>query len=307
MEILEIPGYTEEEKLFIAKKYLVPRQLEAHGLKSRQIDISDEAILHVIRYYTREAGLRNLERNIANICRRVAKWIVEKKTKKQKVEVENLSEYLGASKFIFEVAERLVEPGVATGLAWTPAGGDILFIEATKMPGKKGLILTGHLGEVMKESARAALSYIHSKADKLDIEESFFEKYDIHIHVPAGAIPKDGPSAGITISTALFSLMNEKPVRSDLAMTGEITLRGRVLPIGGVKEKVLAAKRAGIDHVILPKRNEKDLEDVPEKARDEMTFHFVDTLDEVFELAFDHTPPKKVVKKRVKETVAIDE
>jgi len=307
MEILEIPGYTEEEKLLIAKKYLVPRQIEAHGLKPRQFEITDEAILHVVRYYTREAGLRNLERNIANTCRRVAKWIVENKIKKQKIDVDNLSEYLGSSKFIFEVAERLVEPGVATGLAWTPAGGDILFIEATKMPGKKGLILTGHLGEVMKESARAALSYIHSKADKLDIEESFFEKYDIHVHVPAGAIPKDGPSAGITISTALYSLMKEKPVRSDLAMTGEVTLRGRVLPIGGVKEKVLAAKRAGIDHVILPKRNEKDIEDVPEKARDEMTFHFVETLDDVFELAFDYEPPKKVIKKKVKETVAIDE
>lgn len=304
MEVLAIPGYTEEEKLFIAQKYLVPRQLEAHGLKGRQLEITDAAILRIIGDYTREAGLRNLERNIGTICRRVAKGIVERKFKKKKVEAENISEYLGPAKFIREIAERLTDPGVATGLAWTPSGGDILFIEATKMPGKKNLILTGHLGDVMKESARAALSYIQSKVDNLGIESSFFDKHDIHIHVPAGAIPKDGPSAGITIATALFSLIKNTPVRSDIAMTGEVTLRGRVLPIGGVKEKVLAAKRAGLHHVILPKQNEKNIEDVPEKAREEMTFHFVERLDDVFQLAFDQKPATKKSRKRGKKTAA---
>jgi ATP-dependent Lon protease len=285
MEVLELPGYTEEEKLHIAKNHLIPKQLDAHGLKKRQLKITDEAILRIIREYTREAGLRNLERNIASICRRVARGIVEKKFRTKKVDARHIPEYLGPPKYELEVAERLSEPGVATGLAWTPSGGDILFIEATKMRGRKGLLLTGHLGDVMKESAQAALSYIRSKAARLGIDENFFEKYDIHIHVPAGAIPKDGPSAGVTIATALLSLIKEIPVRSDLAMTGEITLRGKVLPIGGVKEKVLAAKRAGIKHIILPKRNEKDLVDVPENAKKDLTFHFVDTLDEVFELA----------------------
>ena len=297
MEVLEIPGYTEEEKLLIAKKYLVPRQLNAHGLKVKHLEITDEAILRIVQDYTREAGLRNLERNIANICRRVAVGLVEKKYKTRKIEGKMVTDYLGVAKYIIEVAERLVEPGVATGLAWTPAGGDILFIEATKMPGKKGLILTGYLGDVMKESARAALSYIHSKAHKLGIDEAFFEKNDIHIHVPAGGIPKDGPSAGITIATAIFSLIKELTVRSDIAMTGEITLRGRILPIGGVKEKVLAAKRAGINQVILPKRNQKDVDDVPENARKEMTFHFVDTLEQVFEFAFESRKKKKTVQK----------
>ncbi len=287
MEVLELPGYTEEEKLIIARRYLIPKQLDAHGLRARQLKITDEAVRRIVREYTREAGLRNLERNIASICRRVARGIVEKKFKAKKVDAQDLPDFLGPPRFEFEVAERLSEPGVATGLAWTPSGGDILFIEATKMHGRKGLILTGHLGDVMKESAQAALSYIRSKAAKLGIPEDFFEKYDLHIHVPAGAIPKDGPSAGVTIATALLSLLKEVPVRSDIAMTGEITLRGKVLPVGGIKEKVLAARRAGIHHVILPKRNEKDLEDVPENAKKDMTFYFVDCLDEVFELAID--------------------
>ncbi len=294
MEVLELPGYTEEEKLIIARKYLIPKQLEAHGLKARQLKITDDAVLRIIREYTREAGLRNLERNIASICRRVARGIVEKQFKTKKVDADDIPEFLGPPKYEYEVAERLNEPGVATGLAWTPSGGDILFIEATKMRGRKGLILTGHLGDVMKESAQAALSYIRSKASKLGIPEDFFEKYDIHVHVPAGAIPKDGPSAGVTIATALLSLLKGIPVRSDVAMTGEITLRGKVLPVGGIKEKVLAARRAGIRHVILPKRNEKDLEDVPENAKKDMTFHFVETLDEVFELALDHSARPQV-------------
>ncbi len=304
MEVLEIPGYTEEEKLFIAKKYLIPKQLEAHGLKTRQLTITDEAVLRVVREYTREAGLRNLERNLAGICRRVAKKIVEKSVKTRKIDAETIPELLGSPKFFFEVAERLMEPGVATGLAWTSAGGDILFIEAIKMRGTKNLILTGHLGDVMKESARAALSYIQAKASRLGIDENFFAKYDIHVHVPAGAIPKDGPSAGITIATAILSMIKEIPVHSNIAMTGEVTLRGRVLPIGGVKEKVLAAKRAGITQIILPKKNEKDLEDVPAKAREGLAFSFVETLDEVFKLALDGLPSKQKHKVKTKATVS---
>jgi len=307
MEVLEIPGYTEEEKLHIAKRYLVPRQLDAHGIKLRQLKITDEAIIKVIQDYTREAGLRNLERNFATICRRVAKGIVEKKFRTKKVNLNDVQFYLGAPKFYTEVAERLTEPGVATGLAWTPAGGDILFIEVTKMPGKKNLILTGYLGDVMKESARAALSFIQSKMDKLGIEKSFFDEHDIHIHVPAGAIPKDGPSAGITIATALYSLVKGIPIRSDVAMTGEVTLRGRVLPIGGIKEKSLAAKRAGIYQIILPKRNEKDIDEIPENARKEMQFHFVETLDEVFQLAFDaKVKPKRKTRQIKKPVVKAD-
>jgi len=304
MEVLELPGYTEEEKLHIAKKYLIPKQLEAHGLTADHLVFDDEAIMRIVREYTREAGLRNLEREIAAICRRVARKVAEGETEKQQITEDKIPEFLGPPRFFFEVAERTSEPGVATGLAWTPSGGDILFIEASKMPGKKGLILTGHLGEVMKESAQAALSYIRSKAKELGINERFFDKYDIHIHVPAGAIPKDGPSAGVTISTALLSLLREEPVRSDVAMTGEITLRGKILPVGGIKEKILAAKRAGIKVVILPEKNKKDLEEVPQQAKDELQFHFVDTLDEVFEIAFDSKAETK--KQEREESIAAE-
>jgi len=285
MEVLELPGYTEEEKVKIAQQYLIPKQLNEHGLNKDQLSFEEEAIKKIIREYTREAGLRNLEREIAAICRRVAKEVAEGKTEKRLITADSISEFLGPIKFFSEVAERTEEPGVATGVAWTPAGGDILFVESTKMKGKKGLTLTGHLGDVMRESAQAALSYIRSKASELGIQEDFFEKYDLHIHVPAGAIPKDGPSAGVTIATSLLSLLTERPVRSDIAMTGEITLRGKVLPVGGIKEKILAAKRAGIKKVIMPKKNEKDLEEVPKSARDEMEFYFVENLDQVFELA----------------------
>ncbi len=295
MEVLELPGYVEEEKLLIAQKYLIPRQLKAHGLKKSQLKIEDDAILRIVREYTREAGLRNLEREIANICRRVAMWIVEGKTKKERITADRVPEFLGAPRFFFEVAERIKEPGVATGLAWTPVGGDILFIEASKMRGKKSLILTGQLGDVMKESAQAALSYIRAHASEYGLDPDFFERYDIHVHVPAGAIPKDGPSAGVTIATALLSLLTEIPVRNDLAMTGEITLRGKVLPVGGIKEKVLAAKRAGISRVILPAKNKKDLEEIPEKARKQMEFFFVEELDEVFKLALREDPRKRKV------------
>ena len=285
MEVLDLTGYTDEEKLMIAKKYLVPRQLEAHGLTSDNLSFEDGALKAVISGYTREAGLRNLEREIATICRGVAKEYAQGQKEAVTVTKKMLHSFLGPVKFFSDIAERTSVPGVATGLAWTPTGGDILFIEATKMKGKKSLTLTGSLGDVMKESAQAALSYIRSKATDLNIEEDFFEEHDIHLHVPAGAIPKDGPSAGVTMYTALSSLLTGKPVRSDIAMTGEITLRGAVLPVGGIKEKVLAAKRAGITKIILPKKNENNLEDVPETIKKGMEFFLVDTMDNVIEHA----------------------
>jgi ATP-dependent Lon protease len=288
MEVLELPGYTEDEKLMISKTHLVPKQLEAHGLLTNgkaPLEIEDAAIRLIARSYTREAGVRNLERQIATICRGVAKEVASGKETKEIITPEKIPQYLGPIRFFSEVAERTAVPGVATGLAWTPVGGDILFVEATRMPGGKSLSLTGQLGEVMKESAQAALSYIRSKAKDLGIPEDFYEKSDIHIHVPSGAIPKDGPSAGVTMLTALASLLTGRPVRNDIAMTGEITLRGQVLPIGGVKEKVLAAKQAGIKTVILPKKNEKDLEEVKDDIKKDMRFVFVQKMDDVLEVA----------------------
>ena len=285
MEVLELPGYTQEEKLMIARQFLEPKQLEAHGLKSEQIEFSDEAIIALIRDYTREAGLRNLEREIASICRKVAKNAAMGKVDKVKIIADNVSDFLGPIRFFSETAERTNVPGVAVGVAWTPSGGDIVFVESTKMRGKKSLKLTGQLGDVMKESAEAALSYIRSRADSLGIAEDFFDKYDLHIHIPAGSIPKDGPSAGVTIATSLISLLTDKPVRPDVAMSGEITLRGKVLPVGGIKEKVLAAKRAGIRTIILPSRNEKDLEEIPAAIKKELEFQFVDSIDEVLRIA----------------------
>jgi ATP-dependent Lon protease len=289
MEVIELAGYTEEEKLEIAKRHLIPKQIRENGLTAEHIAFVDEAILLVARSYTHEAGVRNLERELGRICRKVARAITEGHTGVTQITAQKVVELLGPEKYFSEVAERTMEPGVAIGLAWTPNGGDILFIEATRMAGKKGLTLTGHLGDVMKESAQAALSYVRSRADRLGIPADFFENCDLHIHVPAGATPKDGPSAGITMATALASLLSGRPVRSHLAMTGEITLRGRVMPIGGVKEKVLAARRAGVTTVILPRRNEKDLEDVPENVRKELQFHFVDTIDEVLDIALEPT------------------
>lgn len=285
MEVLELPGYTLEEKEIIARKYLIPRQLEANGLPQDAIVFENKAIRKIIKDYTREAGVRNLEREIAAICRAVASEYASGNTKKVRVTPGSLVTYLGQPKFYSEVAERTAQAGVATGLAWTPVGGDILFVEATKMPGKKSLTLTGQLGEVMKESAQAALSFIRANAREFGVDPEFFEKYDIHVHVPAGAIPKDGPSAGLTILAALLSLLTERPVRPDVAMTGEITLRGMVLPVGGIKEKVLAAHRAGIQTVILPEKNKKDLDEVPEKVREEMRFHFIKRMDEIARLA----------------------
>ncbi len=285
MEVLELLGYTEDEKIKIAQRYLIPRQRKAHGLKASQIQFSTGAVRRIISGYTREAGLRNLEREIAAICRGVAAKVAEGRSKKITIKVDDLAEYLGPIRFTSEAKTRLTTPGIAMGLAWTPTGGDLLFIEATAMKGKKGLTLTGQLGDVMKESATAALSFIRSHARQLSIDEDFFEHHDIHIHVPAGAIPKDGPSAGVTILTALVSLLTNKTIRKDLAMTGEITLRGQVLPVGGIKEKVLAAHRARIKTIIMPKWNEKDLVDIPEKVRKQIRFHFVDKMMDVIKIA----------------------
>ena len=286
MEIIEIPGYTEEDKLKIARYYLVPRQLEAHGLTKKHLRFTERALAKIITYYTREAGVRNLEREIGAVCRAVAKEVAEGRTEPVTVRVKEVERYLGPPKFLPEVAERVKVPGVAVGLAWTPVGGEILFVEATRMKGTGRLILTGKLGEVMRESAETALSYLRSRAQELGIEEDLFSKVDVHIHVPAGAIPKDGPSAGITMLSALVSLFTGRTVRHDVAMTGEITLRGLVLPVGGIKEKVLAAKRAGIKEVILPKRNEKDLLDVPKEAREKLTFHLVSRVEEALPIIF---------------------
>jgi ATP-dependent Lon protease len=281
MEVLELPGYTEEEKLEIVQRHLIPKQLGENGLQDRKIEFTREAMAEIIRSYTREAGLRNLEREISRVYRKIARSITEGEPAPELITLEMLQRYLGSPKFFSEVAERTNEPGVATGLAWTPNGGDIIFIESTRMSGTKGLTLTGSLGDVMKESAQAALSYIRSRADRIGLATDFYEKSDLHVHVPAGAIPKDGPSAGVTIAASLASLLTGRPVRSDVAMTGEITLRGKVLPVGGIKEKVLAARRAGIKVVILPRRNERDLDDIPSELRAEMETIFVDTVDEV--------------------------
>jgi ATP-dependent Lon protease len=286
MEIIDFPGYTQEEKLIIAKRHLAPRQMERHGLAKKQVSLDDEAMMAIIDSYTREAGVRNLEREIATVLRGVACKIAEGHKGKIEVTREGLEEYLGSRKYEAELRDRTMNPGVSTGLAWTPTGGEILFIESNLMPGKKGLILTGQLGDVMKESAQAALSYVKSHADDLGIEESAFKERDIHIHVPAGAIPKDGPSAGVAITTALVSLLKNKPVRNDIAMTGEITLKGKVLPVGGIKEKALGAKRAGIDTIFLPKRNEKDLSEIPEEIKEKMKFKFAENIDEVLDEAF---------------------
>ena len=281
MEILQLSGYTEEEKTNIAKGYLVPRQIRENGLRDSEVSFTDDALRTIIRDYTREAGVRSLERQIGGVCRKVATKVAEGEIESVVVDSDQVSEYLGKPVYFFEAAERCDQPGVATGLSVTAVGGDILFIEATKMPGQKGLTITGQLGEVMKESAQAALSYVRSQADRLGFDQDFFDKSDIHVHVPAGAVPKDGPSAGVTIATALASLLTGRPVRADVGMTGEITLRGQVLPVGGIKEKALAAHRAGLRTVIIPKRNERDLDDLPEDIRDEMTFVLVDRVDEV--------------------------
>ncbi len=293
MEVIRISGYTEHEKIQIAQRYLIPRQIRENALRKDEIEFTDDAVSRIIREYTREAGVRNLEREIGRVCRKVATAIAEGKQEgKATITAENLEDYLGHPRYSpqAEIKDRTDRPGVAIGLAWTPVGGEVLFVEAAMMPGGKGFQFTGQLGEVMQESARAALSYIRSTAASLGIDERFFDKYDIHLHVPAGAVPKDGPSAGVTMAAALASLLTGRPTRCNVAMTGEITLRGKVLAVGGIKDKVLAAHRVGLDTVILPKDNERDLDDVPEDVRESINFVLVDTVDEALEAAL--TPPK---------------
>ncbi len=287
MEVLQLLGYTLDEKTKIANRHLIPRQRREHGLKSDQISFTKGAVKLIATGYTREAGLRNLEREIATICRGVASKIAEGESRSASIKVVNIPKFLGPVRFTSEIKARISTPGIAMGLAWTPFGGELLFIEATAMKGQKGLTLTGQLGDVMKESATTALSFIRANANSLGIEEDFFEKSDIHIHVPAGAIPKDGPSAGVTMLTALTSLLTNKIIHKNLAMTGEITLRGQVLPVGGIKEKVLAAHRSGIKTLIMPLSNEKDLVDIPKKVQKEIRFHFVDKMKDVLSLSME--------------------
>jgi ATP-dependent Lon protease len=289
MEVLEIPGYTREEKMEIAKRHLVPKQVIEHGLTDQQIAFDDEVLTTVIEQYTREAGVRNLEREVANVIRAIAVKVAENEQYDPKLTPAKLDELLGPQKFYSEVAERTEVPGVATGLAWMPTGGDILFIEASQMAGKGNLILTGHLGDVMKESVRAALSWVRTHVEELGINPDF-EKLDLHVHVPAGAVSKDGPSAGVAMVVTLASLLTGRRVRGDVAMTGEITLRGSVLPVGGIKEKVLAAHRAGIKRVLLPDRNRKDLVDIPETIRKDLELVFVKRIQEALELTLDAVP-----------------
>lgn len=289
MEIINLSGYTEKEKIAIARGYLIPRQLRENGLRPSEVTFSDAGLEKIIRSYTREAGVRNLEREIGSVCRKVVTMIAESQVENVEVTPEKALELLGRPHYFSdeEIAWRTSIPGVATGLAWTPFGGDVLFIEATRMPGNKGFQITGSIGNVMQESARAALSFVRSKAASLGLEAEFFDQSDIHLHIPAGAQPKDGPSAGVAIATALVSLISGRPVQRDVGMTGEITLRGQVLPVGGIKEKVLAAHRAGIKTVILPKENQKDLEDIPKKVQKDITFHFVDRMLDVLKLALE--------------------
>jgi ATP-dependent Lon protease len=304
MEILEIPGYTRREKLAIARRHLIPKQLDEHGITKEQLDITDKAVDIVIDMYTREAGVRTLERQIASVIRGVAVKIAEGDTTPRRVDdEEQVREFLGPQKFTSEVAERTEEAGVATGLAWTSVGGEILFIEATRMYGTGKLQLTGQLGDVMKESAQAALSYVRTNAEKYGISKDFLEKSDIHIHIPAGGMPKDGPSAGVTMFTALVSMLTGIRVRHDVAMTGEITLRGRVLPIGGLKEKVLAAHRAGIKRVLVPERNKADLDEVPAEVKNDLDFVFVSKMDQVLEGALEEMPKPKPEEKGVQPTI----
>ncbi len=305
MEVISLTSYTEEEKVNISTKYLFPKQIEAHGLKRESVKVDEHAVREIINCYTREAGVRNLERQIATVCRKVAKKLVSSKQQSIKITASNLEKFLGTKKFRYDKANEKDEVGIATGLAWTPVGGDTLSIEVNLMEGNGKLELTGQLGDVMKESARAAMSFIRSKAEQYMIEKDFYNKYDIHIHVPEGAIPKDGPSAGITLATAMVSALTGIPVKRNVAMTGEITLRGRVLPIGGLKEKVLAAHRAGIDTIIIPLDNKKDLEDIPEIVRKKMKFVIAEGMDTVLNTALSKTKIKSIKNVHGDEKVAI--
>ncbi|QHI73908.1 endopeptidase La [Aminipila terrae] len=285
MEVIHVPGYTEEEKVNIAEKYLIPKKVKEHGLKAANISISESTVRDLINYYTRESGVRNLEREVANLCRKVARKIVTNKAKSYRITPKNLEHYLGKKKYRYDIIQGENEIGVTTGLAWTVVGGDTLFIETTCIPGSGKLVLTGQLGEVMQESAKAGISYIRSVADKLGIAEDFYKTQDLHIHIPEGATPKDGPSAGVTMCTAIISTLTNTPVRKDVAMTGEITLRGKVLPVGGIREKVLAAHRAGITKILLPEDNERDIDDIPANIRKKLEFVLIKTVDDALEHA----------------------
>jgi ATP-dependent Lon protease len=290
MEVIQLAGYTSEEKLHIAKRYLVPRQLAENGLKKSQVSFSDAALRAIADEYTREAGVRNLEREIGSVCRKLAREVAEGKSKgKQTVSAKRARELLGRRRFFAETRRRTKDPGVATGLAWTPVGGQVLFIEATAMPGSGRLTITGQLGEVMRESAQAALSWVRGHTDRVapDLDEKWFAEHEIHIHVPAGAVPKDGPSAGVAMATALASLVSGRPASGDVAMTGEITLTGQVLPVGGLKEKALAAQRAGIKRVIVPDRNEGEILEIPEHEREDLEFVYVDRIEKALDAAID--------------------
>jgi ATP-dependent Lon protease len=303
LEIIQFAGYTHLEKFHIAKNFLIKKQLESHGLSADKVKITDDALHFIINHYTREAGVRNYERKIAAILRKIAKKVAEGKDQKTVVDEKQVTKYLGPIRFRGTMVEKQNEIGMSTGLAWTEAGGDILFIEVALMPGRGNLTLTGQLGDVMKESAQAAMSYIRSRAEKFGLSEKFYQKIDVHIHVPEGAVPKDGPSAGSAITTAIVSALTKIPVRRTVGMTGEATLRGRVLEIGGVKEKVIAAHRAGLKTIILPKENKKDLEDVPKEVLKDLTFHFVEHLDEVLPIALAKPLPGAKSVKKEKETV----
>jgi ATP-dependent Lon protease len=286
MDVIQLSGYTEEEKLGIAKRYLLPKQLGLHGLSKRQLKVPDKVLRTIIREHTREAGVRNLERRLADVCRKAATQVARGNTETVKVDDERLREWLGPRRFSGEVRKRTSDPGVATGLAYTAVGGDVLFIEATAYPGKGKLTITGQLGEVMQESAQAALSWVRSHSVELGVGETWFADHDVHIHVPAGAVPKDGPSAGVTMATAIASLVRAEPVANDLGMTGEITLTGQVLPIGGLREKSLAAQRAGLKRVVFPRENEPDLDELPPETRDALEFIPADKIQDVFDAAF---------------------
>jgi ATP-dependent Lon protease len=289
MEIIQLSGYTESEKVAIAKGYLIPRQIRENGLRVEELSLTREAVKTIINSYTREAGVRNLERRIGAICRKIGTHIAEKKKQASRITPKVVKELLGHPVFLEteEIDTRTSIAGVVPGLAWTPFGGDILFIEATKMPGSKGFQITGSVGNVMQESARAALSYVRAHAVEIGLPKDFFERSDIHLHIPAGAQPKDGPSAGVTMATALVSLVSGRPVKKGVSMTGEITLRGQVMPVGGIKEKMLAAHRAGLKTIILPKRNEMDVEDIPEEVRKSLSFVFAESVNDVLKAALE--------------------
>ncbi|MDX6412747.1 MAG: ATP-dependent Lon protease, partial [Gaiellaceae bacterium] len=304
-DVIQLSGYTEDEKFGIVKRYLLPKQLEAHGLDAEQVSITDKASRLIIREYTREAGVRNLERRLADVLRKSARQIAEGKLrgKKLRIDEKRARNWLGPRRYEGEVRKRTSEPGVATGLAFTAVGGDILFFEATAYPGKGRLTITGQLGDVMQESAQAALSWVRAHTEQLGLDSNWFREHDIHLHVPAGAVPKDGPSAGITMATAIASLVRNEPVSEDVGMTGEITLTGQVLPIGGIREKTLAAQRAGLKRIILPRENEPDLQELPKETRNQLEFILVDTISEVFDAAFDsgatNRPPERQVNLKV--------